>query len=350
MADTPNDQFEQWLSQIQADLAIQGNNQQLTDAQINQLKQQWSTVPPAQQASVLKALQGNANLSSTQQIMAALPDAQKTAAAQTPNAPTAETENISPTGAVSSTAVGTGTPVEGSSQATALINQYMTSPLWQGDPNDPQGAANALGIDYTSADQQYQAYTGHYAQAQKRFSPGIVGGTYSPVPPMSETEFIQGLAQTQYGQWGPVIGMMAYAWQEQNGTPMPPDLAQQVIAGLKNIPANDASQLQTQMLNSIEQISNAAKQATAAGGQATDLNLNVEVSTFLSQLSTYAPSVYSGGGSSSGGAALADASPGSIVGQYNTAHPAAAGLIATQQGSEKAGAIDFLNNLSLIHI
>lgn len=268
--------------------------------------------------------------------------AQYKPAASSPNAPTAETENVSPTGAVSTTAVGTGTPVEGSTQATALINQYMTTPLWQGDPDDPQGAAQGLGIDYNSANTQYQAYLANYGRAQQRAN--IQGAMPQP---MSEVQFIQGLAQTQYGQWGPVIGMLAYAWQEQNGTPMPPALAQEVLAGLKNIPANDSAQLQTQMLNSITQIENAAKQATAKGGQVTDLNLNVELSSFLTQLSTYAPSVYSGSGSSSGGASLTDASPGSIVGQYITANPQAAGVEATQKGSQEAQAIEFLANYGI---
>jgi hypothetical protein len=339
----PNDQFNAWLEQQQNNLAIQGNNEQLTDAQINQLRQQWSAVPPAQQAAVLKALQSNTSIAGTQQIMAALTSAQRTAQASTPTSPTASSELLGPSGSVSTSSVGSGsTPVEGTSQATALIKQYMSTPLWQGDPNDPQGAAQGLGIDFASADTQYQQYAAQFKQAtQRRPNP-----QQAMPQPMSEVAFIQGLAQSSYGQWGPVIGMLAYEWQEQNGTPMPADLAQQIIAGLKQIPANDAAQLQTQMLNSVEQISQAAKNATASGGQSTDLNLNITISSFLSQLGTYAPSVFSGGASGTG-SSLADSSPNSIVGQYTTAHPAAAGIEAAQKGSETTNAVDFLSNYNM---
>ena len=347
-------ELQQWLTTYVAQLAPSEQQAvtaawgKLSAAQKNQVVSNAQGGPAEYEQQALtviqQAQQGPATApppamkSATQPFNAAATGASQAASAATPYA---QTELLGPSGAVSTTSVGAGsTPVQGTSQAAALINQYMTTPLWQGDPNDPQGAADGLGLDYTSAHQQYEQYYQSFQAAQARIGND---STRRQASPMQETQFMQGLAQAQYGKWGPVIGMLAYAYQEQNGSAMPAALAQAVLAGLKKIPQNDAIQLQAQMLNSIEQISSAAKNVTAKGGQATNLNMNVEVTSFLSQLATYAPSVYSGTAGSTAGA-LAAASPSSVVGQYMTAYPAAAGIEAAQKGTETANAVDFLNN------
>lgn len=328
---------------------------QLSPAEQKQVQTKWSVLSNVQKNLVLSNVgTGGPALSAGQALqfvdtVQQITDPQSgqskenlptTPAAATPTPPTANTEVVSPAGAVSTTPVGTGTPVQGTSAATALINQYMTKPLWQGDPNDPQGAAAGLGVDFTSADTQYQQYLANYGRAQQR------ANAQQAIPqPMSEVSFIQGLAQSSYGQWGPIVGMLAYEWQQQNGTAMPPALAQSIVTGLKALQVsdpNDMIQLQTQMLSALTQIEGGAKNVAGASGQATDLNLNVSISAFLAQLGQYAPSVYSGG--TSGSSALADASPSSIVGQYVTANPNATGVAASEQGSEKQQAIQFLSN------
>jgi hypothetical protein len=339
--------FATWIGQLSAPDArqVQAQWDRLSTAQKNLVQTNAGVGGPASSAG--QALQ---YVTQTQQQTdpSGQPKAQdspgSTPAITPPTPPTATTGTL--TGTTPGTAPATsGTPVQGTTQATALISQYMTTPQWQGSPDDAQGAAAALGVDYNSADQQYQAYLAHFQTAMDR----ATSLTQHAAPPMPETSFIQTLAQAQYGQWGPAIGMIAYEWQQQNGAPLPADLATGLIAQLKAFAARDpngAAQLQLQMLSTVEQIkTSAGNTSSGAGGQATNLNLSTDITAFLSMMGGIAPQIYSSG--SSGSSALAASSPSSFIGQYITAHPNTSALEATQQGSERAGAVNFLSQYGM---
>jgi hypothetical protein len=330
--------FEEWLQQnFPPDESGRAAGQMGPEALA--VREEWTKLSAAQKTSVFTQIRGMGRYGTPDAVASLL---QKTAAAPaaTPTPPTGTTGTLNAQDQVGTAALATGTPVQGTTAATALINQYMTTPQWQGSPDDPQSAAAALGVDYNSADQQYQKYLAHFQTAMDR----ATSLTQHAAPPMPEVSFIQSLAQAQYGQWGPAIGMIAYMWQQQNGSALPSDLATGLIAQLKTFAARDpngAAQLQLQMLSTVEQIKTSAGNTSAAsGGQATNLNIGVDITNFLTQLGGIAPNIYSSG--SSGSSALAASSPNSFIGQYIEKNPNVAGEAATVEGGEKKSAIDFL--------
>jgi len=358
-------QLGQWLSNWI------GN---LTPDEQRQVQSAWERLTPAQQNMVVQNSVYGGPVEYQSQAMGIIDQAsqgpkQAAPEPQTPGVPkpataskgpTAaagiETQVVNPqTGVSSETTLGGGSvPKLGSAAANALIQQYMTSPSWQGvQGGTAQDTASALGIDYGSANQQYQQYVQQFEAGQARIT-GAARGQFQgqQAQPMSETAFIQQLASSQWGIWGPVIGMIAYAWQEQNGTPLPPALAQQIrqrlyqmnTKGQPGYDPNGSDQLQAQVLNILQGIQSGA--STAAGGQPTALNLQTEVNTFLTELSTFAPSIYSGG-STATSASLSDASPQSIIGQYIAANPSVTGEAAAEQGAAKKAAIDFMTNYGI---
>lgn len=340
--------FEQWLNEHYPE-ATAGRGAGTTAGSGLAIRAAWEKLSPADKTAMLTQLKSMAASGNdpyqivqfVQQKAAEAASGKSTAAAPTQATVGGLTTGSSGQPSTGTTPLATGTPVQGTNAALQLIQGYMTSPLQQGVNNDPQDVAAAAGIDWTSAQQQYQEYLNNFKIGQSRVKPGFQGG--GDVTPMSQTQFVQNLARSQYGRWGPVIGMIAYMWQQQNGSPMPADLAQGINAQLvafANRDPNGSVLLQQQMLSTLEEITTSAKQASAKGGQATSLNLGVDISSFLTQMSGIAPSVYTAGGS--GSSALANASPTSYIGQYIAEHPSVSGEAAATLGGENKAAIDFL--------
>ena len=321
------------------------------------LTSQWNQLTTQQQTQVAGSFAYGArapNLSTLQTAIqgatssgtsAYAPQAVKPAATSAPTSPPAAVEKPpTDSGAATPASATTGTPEAGTPAASQLLSQYFTTPAEQGAPGgSPQGIAEMSGLDYNSAHTQYQAYVANFAAAQARLNATSTGArpTAPPTKPMTETQFIQGLAQASYGIWAPAIDMLSYTFQQQTGQAMPPALAQQITAGFKALDPNSQQQVQLYMLSAIQSIENANKTASGKGGQTTEDNLTLNISPFLQQLSTYAPTIYS---TSSGGAPgnMESAGANSIIGAYMTANPIASQEAAAEKGKEELQATDLL--------
>jgi hypothetical protein len=222
--------------------------------------------------------------------------------------------------------------------------------------SDPQSVAAMVGIDFTTADQQYQQYVANYNQAAARVqAQGPAGGVLGqglqpagaatwaqqPTPPITEAQYIQAMAQATYGLWMPAIDMLAYTWQQDTGTPMPQALAQQVFTSLATLQKQDpnaALQVQTYMLSSIE----ALQGQMGSGQQITTKNLTLAIQPFLTELATYAPSVWN----STSGQVTGNSSE-SLIGQYLTANPLIGPTQAAETGQLRTSAINLLTEYGI---
>ena len=233
--------------------------------------------------------------------------------------------------------------------ALKYINAYSSS-AWLGAASTPQSLAAVMGVDYTSAQQQYQSYVSNFKQAQARVTGYGAGAPHNIAQPMTLSDFIRATAQGSYGIWAPAVDMLAYTWQNEYGAAMPQAVAQQLSAALNQLAQTNptsASDVQQQMLSAMEAIETAAKSSTGASGQAQSLNLNLEIQPFLQQLQADAPAVYTAA-SSAGGAPASTSVWGQAYANYASQLPSVvAGTAATEKETLQTNAIDFLAQYGL---
>lgn len=248
-------------------------------------------------------------------------------------------------GSQTTQAVSAGTQEPGSPWAANMLNTY-TSPQLQGvSQSDPAAIAAALGIDPSKLQSEYQSYVANWHAGSMRRG-GLLGGIAAAVdqPPMSMQAFGEQLARAQDGAWQPAIDALSAIWQQQTGQPMPPDLVQQVVQSLNALPTNERNQVQTQMLNMVNQLASQWKAATKNGKldpASPSWNPLLAYNQFTQQLQTYAPNVYSGTSSSGG------FSGNSLISSYYVAHPQVSSEAAAQLGSEQRAAIDLLTQYGI---